>query len=374
MTGGGAKPEETGGAAVPRVRMRPDYAISQLIKGGWQLSGDHGAVEDDRAIADMIRFVDLGVTTFDCADIYTGVEEKIGRFRTELARLRGAEALDAVRVHTKYVPDRSSLGSLGFDQIEAAIDRSLARLGMERLDLVQFHWWDYAAPGLAEAAGHLDALRRKGKIQLVGVTNFDADHLAELCGVADIASAQVQYSLLDRRVEGDFAALARRNGVRLFSYGVLAGGFLTDAWLGRADPGFAFENRSLVKYRLIIEEFGGWALFQALLGALRAVADRHACDIATIAVRSVLESDDIDAAIVGARYADSLPRTLRAFDIALTDADWAEIDAVLSQRHGPAGPVYGLERDIEGRHGRIMKYNLNKGDDRLAAEQTGGAD
>jgi len=358
---------------VPRVTIRPGYAVSRVIKGGWQLSGDHGAVDADRAISDMIRFVDMGVTVFDVADIYAGVEEKIGRFRIRLARERGAEALSRVRVHTKYVPDRDSLATLGPARIEAGIDRSLERLGMDRLDLVQFHWWDYGVPGFAEAIGHLGTLRDKGKIDLIGVTNFDAARLSDLCAVTDIATAQVQYSLLDRRASGAFSALAARNRIGLLAYGVLAGGFLGDDWLGRPDPGFAFENRSLVKYRLIIEEFGGWALFQELLAALRGVADRHAVDISTIALRATLDSPDVTAAIVGARYADRSPRALRAFAIALSDRDRAEIEAVRGRNTGPHGEVFGLERDVSGRHGRIMKYNLNKGDNRLSAGPRGEA-
>lgn len=347
--------------SVPKATLRPGYEISQLIKGGWQLAGDHGRVEADRAVDDMGAFARAGITTFDCADIYAGVEAMIGRFLAGLAgtdpALRGS-----IRVHTKFVPDRDSLATIGLRDVEAVIDRSLARLGAERLDLVQFHWWDYAVPGHVEAIGHLDRLRAAGKINLIGVTNFDAGHLAGLCDVADIASAQVQYSLLDNRAAGSFAETARARNVALLCYGVLAGGLLTDAWLGRPDPGHGFENRSLVKYRLIVDEFGGWELLQALLAALRRVADRHRADIATIAIRATLDSADVTAAIVGARYARNLAATLRAFDLDLTDRDRQEIDAVLAQRTGPQGPVYGLERDIGGRHGRIMKYNLGRGD------------
>ena len=367
--GGDLETDDTPACAVkvPKVAVRPGYSISKVIRGGWQLSGDHGRVDAARAVSDMVLFTDAGISTFDCADIYTGVEEILGRFRAELARTRGQDRLDRIRIHTKFVPDRDSLAALSAAQVEAGIDRSLTRLRLERLDLVQFHWWDYGVPGHVEAVEQLDALRRKGKINLIGVTNFDASHLAELCEVTDIASAQVQYSLLDRRASGDFAAFARERGVGLFAYGVLAGGFLTDHWLSRPDPGFDFENRSLVKYRLIIEEFGGWALFQELLAALRTVADRHGADISTIALNATLDSPDITAAIAGARYADRLPQTLHALELELTDEDRAAIEAVRGRARGPRGPVYGLERDISGRHGRIMKYNLNRGDNRMAS-------
>ena len=353
---------------VQRQDLRAGYQISRIIKGGWQLAGDHGQVDPARVVQDMVTFVDAGITTFDCADIYTGVEELIGAFLAHLTQSRGAEAAQQVKIHTKYVPDRDSLASLRFQDVEAVIDRSLKRLGQDRLDLVQFHWWNYDIPGHIEAMGHLDALRQKGKIDLIGVTNFDAEHLVELCETADIASAQIQYSLLDTRAEGAFTQAARDHNVHLLVYGTLAGGFLTEAWLGQPDPGFTFENRSLVKYRLIIEEFGGWALFQSLLQALNTIAQRHDADISTIAIRAMLDNPDVAAAIVGARYADRLPHTLRVFDIALTAQDRAALHAVLEQRQGPHGPVFGLERDTSGVHGRIMKYNLNKGDNRIISE------
>ena len=344
------------------VTLRPGYRISRLVKGGWQLAGDHGPVEPARAVADMAAFVDAGIVAFDCADIYTGVEEMIGSFLARLAARRGAAAAAGVRVHTKYVPDLESPGRIDRSSVARVIDRSLARLGRERLDLVQFHWWDLAVPGWAECAGHLAALQAKGKIDRIGVTNFDERRLAEITASGvDVVSAQVQYSLLDRRPEAGFLEWAGANGVAVLAYGALAGGFLTDRWLGEPDPGFSFANRSLVKYRLVIEEFGGWGLFQELLRALRGIADRRGADIAAVAVRAVLDAPGTAAVILGARYADRLPRTLRVFSIALDDADRAAIRAVQARARGPAGPVYALERDRDGPHGRIMKYGLQEG-------------
>jgi aryl-alcohol dehydrogenase-like predicted oxidoreductase len=63
--------------------LAPGHRISRVIKGGWQLAGGHGAIDRATSIEDMIAFADAGITTFDCADIYTGVEEMIGAFRTE---------------------------------------------------------------------------------------------------------------------------------------------------------------------------------------------------------------------------------------------------------------------------------------------------
>ena len=110
-----------------------------IIKGCWQYSGGHGAVSHD-PIHDLMLFADAGITTFDCADIYTGVEETLGAFRSEYARRRGRVALAGLRFHTKFVPDLDVLAHINREYVERIIDRSLRRLEMERLDLVQFHW------------------------------------------------------------------------------------------------------------------------------------------------------------------------------------------------------------------------------------------
>jgi len=346
-----------------RLPLAPDYEISRVIRGGWQLSSGHGAVRSDDPVADMVAFADAGITTFDCADIYTGVEEMIGRFRRQYRDLRGAEALGRIKVHTKYVPDLDVLPRITKADVEGVIDQSLRRLGLERLDLVQFHWWDYAAPRWREAALWLEELRRAGKIHKIGGTNFDTDHMLEIvqAGVR-LATMQVQYSLLDRRPEGRMARAAAENGVAFLCYGTVAGGFLGDRWLGVEEPAVeALENRSLVKYKLIIDDFGGWDLFQALLQALRQVADRHGSDIATVASAAMLGRPGVAAVIVGARNRDHLAANLAISGLALTEDDHALIAEALAGAREIEGDVFTLERDRHGRHGAIMKYNLNKG-------------
>ncbi len=148
--------------------------------------------------------------------------------------------------------------------------------------------------------------------------------------------------------------------MNLLCYGSVAGGFLSDRWLGRAEPMPPFENRSLSKYKLIIDDFGGWAHFQRLLRVLRTIADRHGVDIATIASRAVLDRPQVGAVIVGARNRTHLPANLAIMQLRLTPTDYAELEAVLAQNRGPQGDTFTLERDRSGPHGSIMKYNLNK--------------
>jgi aryl-alcohol dehydrogenase-like predicted oxidoreductase len=339
-----------------RREIADGYAISRVIKGGWHLAGDHGAVEPEQALRDMAAFVEAGITTFDCADIYTGVEALIGRFRARYPELAGQ-----VQVHTKFIPDLRELAEVDAAYVERSIDRSLRRLGLERLDLVQFHWWDYAVPGYVEAALQLASLKRKGKIANIGVTNFDVPRLTEILDAGvPVISLQAQYSLLDKRPENGMIDLCRERQIALLCYGTVAGGFLSERWLGRPEPGSDLTNRSLIKYLLIIQDFGGWALFQELLGALSRVARKHECDIATVASRVVLDWDSVAAVIVGATNAAHLAQNLHIDQLSLDAVDLAAIRAVLQRRQGPHGDVYSLERDRNGRHGRIMKYNLHQ--------------
>lgn len=325
-----------------------------IIKGGWQLAGGHGAVLDATALDDMRAFVRAGITTFDCADIYTGVEELIGRFlRTVPPR--------SVRVHTKCVPDLERLDTLAPSDIEATIQRSCQRLGVDRLDLVQFHWWDYARGDFVEAARTLAALRQGGPVIDLGLTNFGVPAVQSLLDAGiPVAAHQLQYSLLDRRPAAAMAPLCVRHGIGLLCYGVLAGGFLHERWLGVAEPGESLENRSLVKYRLVIDECGGWTRFQALLALLARIGRRHGTSIGAVAIRWVLDQPGVRAVIVGARNASHLAETVAATRLELRTGDREEIATFLDDMPVPPGDVYELERDREGRHGRIMRYNLSQ--------------
>jgi aryl-alcohol dehydrogenase-like predicted oxidoreductase len=343
-----------------RVSLAPGYEISRIVRGGWQLAGGHGAIEPERAVDDLLAAFDAGITTFDCADIYTGVEAIHGRLRERLLAERGRDALSRLRIHTKLVPDLARLATVDKAHVEAIVDESLRRLRTERLDLVQFHWWDYAVPRYCEVVTWLDALRRAGKIEHVGITNFDTERMREILATGvPLLSAQVQYSVLDTRIEHSLGPLANERGVALICYGTVAGGFLSERWLGVAEPAPPLENRSLTKYKLIIDDFGGWDLFQDLLTVLARIGARHGADIATIASRLVLDRTGVAAVVVGARDRSHLQANIRAGALALTGADRQEIEAVLARARPIEGEFYAAERDRTGRHGAIMKYNLN---------------
>jgi aryl-alcohol dehydrogenase-like predicted oxidoreductase len=354
-------PEREGSMVVERFPLTPQHSISRVIKGGWQLAAGHGAVNREQALSDMRLYVEAGITTFDCADIYTGVEELIGEF---LRRHRASfhdGTLPAVQVHTKYVPDLDTLATLTQRDVEAVIDRSLQRLGTERLDLVQFHWWDFEIPGYVDAALHLRALKNAGKIKHIGLTNFDVPRLEEILAAGTpVASHQVQYSVLDHRPEPGMVELCRQHGIALLCYGTVAGGFLSDRYVGVMEPEPPFDNRSLTKYKLIIDDFGGWALFQQLQATLRAISRRHHASVATVASRYILQKNGVGAVIIGARHAAHLPDTLRLFSFELDEEDLASIKRVTDRAEGPAGDVYSVERVKGSKHAGTLKYNLSK--------------
>lgn len=347
---------ESHASVIESVELRPGYRVPRLINGSWQLAAGHrlGAAPPDLdATADALcQLVDAGLDTFDGADIYTGVETLIGKV---IARRPGR-----VRMHTKCVPDLDALPGLERDYIDKIVERSLRRLGVECLDLVQLHWWDFAIPGHVEAMGYLADQQRAGKIRLLGVTNYDTPHLRELVAAGfDIATHQVQYSLLDRRPAGPMTALCQQHRIHLLGYGTLAGGFLTDRFLGRLNPVEGFDNRSQVKYRLVIDEYGGWQQFQQLLAELDELARRYDVSLANLAIRATLERPAVAAAIVGSRGPAHLSSNLRTFSIHLSDEDRAQLDELFASPHGPQGDVYSLEREKGGRHAAIMRYGLN---------------
>jgi len=342
-----------------RFRLLDGYDFPRLINGCWQLARRHSNRQLDReaTLQSLESLVRAGLTAFDCADIYTGVEELLGELRRRL-RPEGLE----IHVHSKCVPNRSDLRTISRRQIEQIVHRSLRRLGVEQLDLVQYHWWDFDIPGWIDAALWLDELRREGKIARIGLTNTDVSHLAEMLesGVP-VVSNQVQYSVLDRRPESGLATFCQEQGIQLLCYGTLAGGFLTERYLAAADPAPPLTNRSLIKYRLIVEETGGWAALQERLESMRRIASKHHSSIANVATRWVLDRPSVGAVIVGTTDSRHLQSNLSLFRLQLDAEDRLDLAQALDALPIPPGDVYSLERDWEAPHARIMWTDLNRG-------------
>ena len=332
----------------------------KIILGCWQLAGGHGEASVDQRIADLIEAYDQGFRKFDCADIYTGVEELLGQFLCNLENVRGAEAASSVKIHTKCVPDLKLLSPDCAKTVEKTVRRSATRLRREQLDLVQFHWWDYAKPGALETLGALLSLKKQGEIAEVGLTNFDTAHTKQFVEAGiPIFSTQVQYSLLDRRPAATLAPYCLKHQIKMYCYGSLAGGLLSEKYLGAAEPVEPLENRSLVKYKLIVDEVGSWDFFQELLSALKNIGKSHNLSISETAMSYCLSQLGVSALIVGHRSRDHLKSINKAAASTLANSDLLLIKNLLTKGHPVRGEVYEAERDRNGPHGRIMRYNLN---------------
>src|SRR5262245_19306119 len=293
----------------------------------WQVSGAHGAIDPARAVDEMFAYHDAGFTTWDLADHYGPAEDFIGTFRRRFAADREAERLAEIQAFTKWVPHP---GRVTRRLVEDAVGISLSRMGVERLDLLQFHWWDYADKAYLDALKHLADLQHEGKIRHLALTNFDTERLGIIAdqGIR-VVSNQVQCSLIDRRPEARMASFCGEHAMTLLAYGTLLGGLLSERYLGRPEPQRAELNTaSLRKYKNMIDAWGGWALFQELLAVLKQIADRRQVSIANVGVRYILDRPAVVGVIVGARLgvAQHIADNSRVFEFALNADDRAMIE------------------------------------------------
>lgn len=308
-----------------RIELAPGLEVSRLVVGLWQVADmERGGrlLDPERAADDMAAYVEAGFDSFDMADHYGSAEDIAGRL---VARKGAARP----RILTKWCP---APGPMTPEVVRAGIGRSLERLGVDRIDLLQLHWWTFEHPGYLDAAIELAELQRQGVIGHIGVTNFDTEHLRLLLthGIR-IATNQVCYSLLDRRAGEAMTQLCLAQGVRLLCYGTLAGGFLGERWLGAREPR-RIGDWSKMKYKRFIDAAGGWGALQAILAALAEVAKRHGVSIANAASRWVLQQPAVGAVIVGARLGEREHRAdnLRLFSFTLDEEDLSRIDSALS--------------------------------------------
>jgi aryl-alcohol dehydrogenase-like predicted oxidoreductase len=316
--------------ASSRAQFTADLTICRILNGMWQVSGAHGAVDPVRAVDAMSAYHEAGFTTWDLADHYGPAEDFIGDFLRRFAVRHGVDRLPEIQAFTKWVPRP---GRMTRRVVEDAISISLRRMGVERLDLLQFHWWDYKNEGYLDALKHLSDLQQEGKIRHLALTNFDTERLSVIAdhGVC-IVSNQVQYSLVDRRPEVRMARFCSDHPMTLLAYGTLLGGLLSEKYLGRPEPRRSELNTaSLQKYKNMLDAWGDWPLFQELLAVLQQIADKHRVSIANVGVRYVLDRPAVAGVIVGARLgvAQHLTDNARVFGVKLDADDFSMIEAVL---------------------------------------------
>jgi aryl-alcohol dehydrogenase-like predicted oxidoreductase/enamine deaminase RidA (YjgF/YER057c/UK114 family) len=314
----------------PRVELVPGLVVPRLLTGLWQVADmerDRPPLDRAKAAAALCDYVDAGFDAFDMADHYGSAEDIVGHLLA-----RGANAV----AFTKWCPPP---GPMTGEIVAEGVGRSLARLGLPRIDLMQFHWWQYRHPAYLDALVEMAKLRAEGKFRAIGLTNFDTDHLRLLLkhGVP-IATNQVSFSLLDRRAAGRMSEICLKHGVKLLAYGTLAGGFLSERWVDAAEPA-STADWSKSKYKRFIDAIGGWPALQTILRASKRIADKHRVGIANVATRWVLDHPAVACAIVGARPGEREHRkaNLGAFAFAFDAEDRAILADALAATKPPPG-------------------------------------
>src|SRR5574342_1279837 len=137
-------------------QLTPDLKICQIINGMWQVAGGHGQINPDSAISEMLSHHEFGFTTWDMADIYGPAEEFLGEFRKRIVKMKGEEELNKTQALTKFVPNP---GPMTRSIVEYYIDKSIRRMKVDTIDVVQFHWWDYTDTSYLDALHHLSKLQ-----------------------------------------------------------------------------------------------------------------------------------------------------------------------------------------------------------------------
>lgn len=298
-----------------------DLDISCALTGLWQVADMErgGKALDPEVVADQLAdYFKDGFTTFDMADHYGSAETIVGRL---IARY-GTE--NRPLAFTKWCPEP---GPMTPEVVGAGVQERLDRLGVDCVDLLQFHWWSFEHSAWLDALHELSALRNKGVIRELGVTNFDAAHLhLALADGVPIRTNQVSFSLIDRRAAGALAQVCSEHNVRLLAYGTICGGFLTDQWLDAPDPE-NIADWSRMKYRRFIETAGGWDVLQDILGAAHRIAEKHGVSITNVATRWVLEQTHIAGVIIGARPGENEHRVdnARLFNFSLDEEDHVQL-------------------------------------------------
>ena len=313
--------------AIPdRIALRESLSISRLVCGLWQVADleKGGTLLDPERGADALQaYARAGFDTFDMADHYGSAELITGRL---LARYPDSQRPVAF---TKWCPEP---GPMTADIVRKGVQERLDRLGVKKVDLLQFHWWTFEHPAWLDALHEMARLKQEGLIGAIGVTNFDAAHLAlALADGVPVATNQVSFSLVDRRAAGALSVLCRAKGVKLLAYGTLCGGFLADKWLGQPEP-TAIADWSRSKYKRFIDAAGGWDAFQGILRAASAIAKKHGVSISNVATRWVLDHEAVAAAIVGARLGESEHRSdnLKVFGFSLDAEDRALLETAFA--------------------------------------------
>jgi aryl-alcohol dehydrogenase-like predicted oxidoreductase len=309
--------------------------LSTVGFGSWAVGGEWrfgwGPVDDRDSVAAIRHAVERGVNWVDTAAIYGygHSEEVVGR---AIAPLRPGED---VYVFTKCgrswygLPPDEIVNDLRPESIRFECEQSLRRLGVERIDLYQFHWPDLVTgTAVEESWGTMAELVDEGKVRWVGVCNFDVELLERIRAVRRVDSLQPPLSLLTRGARTELIPYAREHGIGVITYSPLVSGLLSGSF-----------SRDRVATLAPTDWRAGSPLFRdpslgqslELVERLRAIAERLGTEVAALAIAWVLAVPGVTGAIVGARLPRHVDGWLPAAEVELGDDTLAEIDAALAE-------------------------------------------
>jgi len=302
--------------------------VSELSYGNWITHG--GQIEQDAASACVKASLDVGITTFDTADVYAigAAEEVLGK------ALKGVRR-DSIEIFTKvYWPTGPNPNNRGLSRkhIMESVHASLDRLGTDHVDLIQAHRYDYETP-LEETLRAFDDLVRQGKTHYVGVSEWNSQQIADAVRIAAdmgfdrIVSNQPQYSLLWRVIEPEVVPVCQANGIGQIVWSPLAQGILTGKYLpGEPVPAGSRATSNDGK------DYIGWLLRDEVLNPVQdfaALCREAGYTPASVALAWVLRNPNVSSAIVGATRPEQILENVKAVDITLDDDFVAAIDAAL---------------------------------------------
>jgi aryl-alcohol dehydrogenase-like predicted oxidoreductase len=312
---------------------RTGVNVSPITLGSWPMSGDrYGKIDDSEAVETIRHARAAGITSFDTAPGYGAghAEETLG------AAMAGARDGAVVTTKCGIVPQTG--GQPGRDASRASIlreiDDSLRRLRTDHVDVYLVHWPDPNTP-LAETMATLDEIQQAGKTRLVGVSNFDVPLLEQCLKLRPIDVVQVGYNLFDRRMEREVFPFCRAHGIGVMAYGSLAYGLLTGAFTEETTFEAADWRSNGVAFGQPILGGDNFKHNVRLVNRLRdEVAKPKGLTVAQVALAWVVRNPIVTTAMVGARVPAEIEENVQAANVALSDADVAQIEAIMDQAAG----------------------------------------
>jgi aryl-alcohol dehydrogenase-like predicted oxidoreductase len=294
--------------------------------------------QESEAIHLLHRAVDLGVTHFDTAEIY-------GQGRNEqLLGTAFAGRWDEIVLATKFGPQRDpATGALvGVDgspaNVRTSCEKSLQRLGAEKIDLYYLHRVD-PATRIEDTVGEMAKLVQEGKIRAVGLSEASAKTIRRANAVHPVAAVQTEYSIFSRDIEQEILPTCVELGISLVAYSPLGRGMLTGRYTSSRDrPTGETDFRAHMQPRF---QPGNIESNLELVEAIKEIAARRRCVAAQVALAWVLGRGDHVVAIPGTTKVGHLETNLGALDCHLTEEDEVTLnelaDRVLGERYSPEG-------------------------------------